>query len=194
MEQIDGSINCRRKAAGKTFKQMTKQNKKDQNTFCVVIPVNSVFHTPSTRLISLRLRRYKMQAKRGDSTEIHRVCQFHHARGWDRLSGDRRGHSPNPCSVPHPPGPCQSAFCEGQIGVCTFFAVIASQCAHWRGNPPVERGQVTITTKNRATPILPGAFRYIFPLTGGLPHQSADWFAMTGNLGRIPTNTNLPIA
>ena len=25
-----------------------------------------------------------------------------------------------------------------------------------------------------------GAIRYISPLTGGLPHQSADWFAMTG--------------
>ena len=29
-------------------------------------------------------------------------------------------------------------------------AVIASQCAHWRGNPPVERNQVSITTKNRS--------------------------------------------
>ena len=27
--------------------------------------------------------------------------------------------------------------------------VIASQCAHWRGNPPVEKNQVTIITKNR---------------------------------------------
>ena len=27
--------------------------------------------------------------------------------------------------------------------------VIANQCAHWCGNPPVERSQVTITTKNR---------------------------------------------
>ena len=30
-----------------------------------------------------------------------------------------------------------------------IYAVIASQCAHWRGNPPVEWNQVTITTKNR---------------------------------------------
>ena len=28
-------------------------------------------------------------------------------------------------------------------------AVIANQCAHWCGNPPVERNQVTITTKKR---------------------------------------------
>ena len=36
-----------------------------------------------------------------------------------------------------------------------------------------------------------GAFRYISFLTGGLPHQSADWFAMTGNLLRSLSNTNL---
>ena len=29
------------------------------------------------------------------------------------------------------------------------------------------------------TPILPGAFRYISPLTGGLPRQRARWLAMT---------------
>ena len=28
-------------------------------------------------------------------------------------------------------------------------AVIASQCSHWRGNPPDEWNQVTITTRNR---------------------------------------------
>ena len=48
-----------------------------------------------------------------------------------------------------------------------------------RGNPPVEWSQVTITTKNRRNPHFLGADRYISPLTGGLPHQSADWFAMT---------------
>ena len=34
-------------------------------------------------------------------------------------------------------------------GVHPRFAVIANQCAHWCGNPPVERNQVTITTRNR---------------------------------------------
>ena len=44
MEQIDCSINIFGKAAGKTLKQMTDQDKKYQNTFRVVISVNSVFH------------------------------------------------------------------------------------------------------------------------------------------------------
>ena len=52
-------------------------------------------------------------------------------------------------------------------------AVIASQCAHWRGNPPVEWDQVAITAKNRNSPRFSGAIRYIFPLTGGLPHQES---------------------
>ena len=30
-----------------------------------------------------------------------------------------------------------------------------------------------------------------FLSTGGLPHQSADWFAMTDSFGRAATNTNL---
>ena len=32
-----------------------------------------------------------------------------------------------------------------------------------------------------------------FLSTGGLPHQSADWFAMTDNFGREATNTNFPV-
>ena len=60
-----------------------------------------------------------------------------------------------------------------------------------RGNPPVEWNQVTITTKNRGDSHFLGAFRYVSFLTGGLPHQSADWFAMTGNLKAKPLNTNL---
>ena len=41
-----------------------------------------------------------------------------------------------------------------QIGKLLFesahprLPVIANQCAHWCGNPPVERNRVTITTKN----------------------------------------------
>ena len=59
------------------------------------------------------------------------------------------------------------------------FAVIASQCVHWRGNPPVRRNPVVITTKNVNSPALVDTYRNIVRLTGGLPHQSADWFAMT---------------
>ena len=70
-------------------------------------------------------------------------------------------------------------------------AVIANQCAHWCGNPPVERNQVTITAKNRGVSHFSGAIRYVFHLTGGLPHQSADWFAMTENFGVKLLNTNL---
>ena len=47
--------------------------------------------------------------------------------------------------------------------------VIANQSAEWCGNPPGEWNQVTIITKNRTIPILLGTFRYISPLTGGLP-------------------------
>ena len=81
-----------------------------------------------------------------------------------------------------------------QIGVCrcaSKFPVIANQSADWCGNPPVERNQVTITTINRGEPVLPGAFRYISHLSGGLPRQCAHWLAMTGNLKAKPPNNNL---
>ena len=48
--------------------------------------------------------------------------------------------------------------------------VIASQCAHWRGNPPDFR---TFSFQNL----------HILLLFRGSPHQSADWFAMTVFLG-----------
>ena len=44
------------------------------------------------------------------------------------------------------------------VGVHPRLAVIANQCAHWCGNPPVEWNQVTITTKNRK----------VFPLCGAI--------------------------
>ena len=60
------------------------------------------------------------------------------------------------------------------VDVRSKNAVIASQFANWRGNPPAPWNQVTITTKIAETPILSGAFRNIPPLTGGLPrHLSA---------------------
>ena len=42
--------------------------------------------------------------------------------------------------------------------------VIANQSADWCGNPPVERNQVTITTKNRYVSPLCRAIVVTFPL------------------------------
>ena len=54
--------------------------------------------------------------------------------------------------------------------------VIANQCAHWCGNPPVERNQVTITTKNRSDSHFFWVVFGTFPLYPGDCHdQSADW-------------------
>ena len=54
------------------------------------------------------------------------------------------------------------------IGVCRINAVIASQCAHWRGNPPV-RGemyrQLPYRTGNTA---ISGGNRYLVPFIGGI--------------------------
>ena len=70
-----------------------------------------------------------------------------------------------------------------QIGVCTFFAVIASQCAHWRGNPPVERNQITITLKNRGDSHFWGCHSAHFPTNRGIATTSVrTGLAMTGNL------------
>ena len=47
-------------------------------------------------------------------------------------------------------------------------AVIANQRARWCGNPPVERDQVTITTKNRNDSNAPGHFSVHFPSIWGI--------------------------
>ena len=44
--------------------------------------------------------------------------------------------------------------------------VIASQCSHWRGNPPDIQ-------------IFSILNQQLLRSTGGFPHQSADWFGMT---------------
>ena len=46
--------------------------------------------------------------------------------------------------------------------------VIANQCAHWCGNPPVERNQVTITTRNRSDAHSFGNFSAHFPSIRGI--------------------------
>ena len=55
-----------------------------------------------------------------------------------------------------------------EIGVCRIFAVIANQCAHWCGNPPVERSQETITTKNRGDTHSFGHFSVHSPSNRGI--------------------------
>ena len=107
-------------------------------------------------------------------------------------------------------------FLSSVINCCLhIFAVIASQCAHWRGNPPVL--PPVIPSERSESRDLACSFTFQLRLvrrsfdslrslrmtvwvegwglggkSGGLPHQCAHWFAKTGNLGRIPTNTNLP--
>ena len=74
--------------------------------------------------------------------------------------------------------------------LCSKFPVIANQSADWCGNPPFEWNQVTITTKKRDDLILPGIFRYISPLTRGLPHHLS---ALVRNDSIYSTNTNLSV-
>ena len=69
-----------------------------------------------------------------------------------------------------------------------------------RGNPPVPWNQVTITTKNRNVSHSSGHFSVHFPSNRGIATplkrtyfaMTAFFMAMTGNLGRIPTNTSSP--
>ena len=64
--------------------------------------------------------------------------------------------------------------------------VIASQCSHWRGNPPDFQ---TFSSLNH---------RFLRS-TGGFPHQSADWFGMTTYLSdffdtlKEPSIARLPV-
>ena len=46
--------------------------------------------------------------------------------------------------------PLRGNAVKAAVNRCLYvFAVIANQAAAWCGNPPVERNQVTIATKNR---------------------------------------------
>ena len=67
-------------------------------------------------------------------------------------------------------GTSTTCHCEEAVPL----PVIASQCAHWRGNP---------------FPLCTGGFdgnaQKTQPLENGLPHQSADWFAMTVVVGTL---------
>ena len=72
-------------------------------------------------------------------------------------------------------------------------AVIANQCAHWCGNPPVERNQVTITTKNRGELLHFWCFSVHFPTNRGIATTSLrTGLAMTENLKGEAINNNSP--
>ena len=71
-----------------------------------------------------------------------------------------------------------------QIGVWRVYAVIASQRARWRGNPPVEWNHVTITTKNRDVSHTVGQLSIHFPSNRGIATTSVRYsLAMTENFG-----------
>ena len=82
-----------------------------------------------------------------------------------------------------------------QIGVCRDASQITCHCE------PVRRLVVAISRlvgkctekflEERESPRFLAVIITWFLSTGGLPHQCAHWFAMTGNLGRISTNNNL---
>ena len=69
---------------------------------------------------------------------------------------------------------CLSAAMIAVCGKSVFesarqiYAVIASQRARWRGNPPVERNQVTIPTKNCGESHSYGYFSAHFPSIRGI--------------------------
>ena len=74
---------------------------------------------------------------------------------------------------------------EGQIGVCRFaskFAVIASQCAHWRGNPPVREEMYRQLPNRVGVVAIFGGSRYLVPWGRGIATTSVrTGLAMTGN-------------
>ena len=76
-------------------------------------------------------------------------------------------------------------------GVRPRLSVIANQCAHWCGNPPVEWNQVTITSNNRNNPRFPGFFGTLLLYPGDFHGRPARWLAMTTFFKRTLTNTNL---
>ena len=69
--------------------------------------------------------------------------------------------------------------------------VIANQCAHWCGNPPVERNQETITTKNRGQSQSSWQFSEHFCSIRGIATTSVrTGLAMTENFETKPLNNN----
>ena len=78
-----------------------------------------------------------------------------------------------------------------QIGVYRINAVIASQCAHWRGNPPV-RGKIYRKAPGKVgvTAIF-GGNRYLVPFNRGIATPVCGLVRNDRKLGTSPTNTNL---
>ena len=60
----------------------------------------------------------------------------------------------------------------------------------WRGNPPVERNQVTITTKNRKVSRSVGQLSIHFPSNWGI---ATPVCALARNDSKYSTNTNLSV-
>ena len=64
-------------------------------------------------------------------------------------------------------------------------AVIASQCAHWRGNPPVRGEMYRIVPESVEVATIFGGNRYLAPFYRGIATTSVrTGLAMTGNLER----------
>ena len=59
------------------------------------------------------------------------------------------------------------------------FSVIANQRARWCGNPPVGREMYRYLLYRVVNIAFLAEIITWFHSSGGLPHQSADWFAMT---------------
>ena len=57
----------------------------------------------------------------------------------------------------------ETLFRNDQLVFVKNNAVIANQSADWCGNPPVERNQVTISTKKRKVSLLCGVVVDTFP-------------------------------
>ena len=78
-------------------------------------------------------------------------------------------------------------------GFAFRFPVIANQSADWCGNPPVERNQVTITTKNHSS-FLPSRYLSVhFPSNRGIATTSVrTGLAMTASIRQTPICQSIP--
>ena len=92
-----------------------------------------------------------------------------------------------------------SRFCPAPLGIVLWFdkleffefPVIASQCSHWRGNLP-DRSTISQSFTGRFRIIVQKNSLYddgLPEIRWRFPHQSEDWFGMTGSDG--PLNSNL---
>ena len=76
----------------------------------------------------------------------------------------------------------------GKIGVCRL-AVIASQCAHWRGNPPVRGEMYRQLPYGAGNLAIFGGNRYLVPFNRGI---ATPVCGLVRNDSVYSTNANLP--